>query len=1273
MAIPRDSGGGAPRRRQPQTRKRAVVPHPEILRSAPPRPSPPLPNRRIGVFAKPVGRVSPVGNAPRRAAQRTRRAATRLPAEHQLPRFPVLRQYTDKQRQVIRSRTEQAVRKVATQRGIPGHRIVQTLYNEGDRHTRQTLRTYGRVVREQNDAQHAHALDSLLTTHISPNLNALTAHERDQFRRSGTVRNPVSQEGKSLVARQRTQARLRFQVDGARLGTAQRAAVYRALTAPRRSQARPGSPVTTGPGAVPLAAARFLTNPNRNLFAAATPGVVRLGRPLLSDAFSLPKDVVNSTYYTGAALYEAARGRPRRLGQLGSALKNHDPLVLAAQGRWNEALKATAQHPLDTLLELGGLRGVGHGIGRIARTDITRKPAVLPATRIEAARTFSRNPAVKAAQQRREVRRIGRAERLYAQAQAAERSGEHPQEYVDQLYKDAERADPTLMHSRQVEHRADVTEALAQPAKRRGRAELKKAMRPLELRPSEGGHIQRLIVEGHAPVRLKGDGSVDVAALRRDLTSYHDDLRTQARTLEGKRLKQNAALRARINEGLKLSDDQLAHVGNLSRHIAELTNRMEQRVIAIGGLEPGEALTARLKTYAVRHMGARVGADPAKLEAWQAGEVATRPQPQLLDAADRPLKSDQILAHMKANGVNPEHVAFVTQRPGGLGPGSFNMRALAKDLTRKGLPTQTRTGQAVVQGLLDTHPSRLTANVVRLQQFEAADRNYVNAIHEVAARSPGGDLRVFTSRKKAEEFRDGGKYNEQGDRIHGAPDWRIVRINPWGGRESQLAHLLEHGDAEGFVRSDKGVDHPISQAIEQAVSDKALEGEGPWAAVPAEWAQRIADHAEVYRSSSPTLRALTGLFRNTVLPTSLPWIFGNVSEAAIRTAIHNPRIARDVIFYRRTLKAIEAVDPQEASRIRDMLGTGHFGMSEISDTYTSLAQFSNSRLRPVAKALAVARRTHGPKQVADAYAKFTDWVFHTANQGVETPFREAIAGAHLRGVFGDRAIGKISAQAVEDAANGLRNTNAQVRMADEVRRAYGQYEAFSPGQRKFIVLYSPFAAWSLNAMKFLAVVLPKDHPVLTAALAAQNRVTTDWRSKHGLIEGGFLHGKAPVPAFLMGSIPTPGGGHIRAQRYTPFGFFGDPGGSLADMVLPQFSGGLHALMGQKWTGAPLKPHGEVSSPEKFYAAFTQELATFIPFYGRVQQALGYQGSPQSRFWQTENPLKVVKKKAPPTQSTKATGGASGGGVDWSGAARGAAVNSGGAIDWSAAARGAYGR
>src|SRR5207253_8143629 len=184
-------------------------------------------------------------------------------------------------------------------------------------------------------------------------------------------------------------------------------------------------------------------------------------------------------------------------------------------------------------------------------------------------------------------------------------------------------------------------------------------------------------------------------------------------------------------------------------------------------------------------------------------------------------------------------------------------------------------------------------------------------------------MRVFTSPKKGQEFIERSKYDEQGNRIHGAPDWRLVRINPWGGRQEQLGQLLEHGDPEGFMKTrGGGVSHPIGEAIEAAVSGDALHGEGPWVAVPTAWANRIAEHSEVYRSTSPTMRALTGLFRNTVLPFSLPWLFGNFSEAAIRTAIKSPRIAHNIMVYRRVLKVIEQMDPEEAGRIRDLLGVG---------------------------------------------------------------------------------------------------------------------------------------------------------------------------------------------------------------------------------------------------------------------------------------------------------------------------------------------------------------
>jgi len=421
------------------------------------------------------------------------------------------------------------------------------------------------------------------------------------------------------------------------------------------------------------------------------------------------------------------------------------------------------------------------------------------------------------------------------------------------------------------------------------------------------------------------------------------------------------------------------------------------------------------------------------------------------------------------------------------------------------------------------------------------------------------------------------------------------------------------------------------------------------------------------------MRALTGLFRNTVLPFSLPWLFGNFSEAAIRTAIKSPRIAHNIMVYRRVLKVIEQMDPEEAGRIRDLLGVGHYGMSETSNVYTSMDQFANSRLRKFAKALAVARRTHGPKQVVDVFNKWTDWVFHTVNSSIETPFRQAIAGAHIRSVFGDTgSLNRVSAQAIDEAARGLRNTNAQIRMADEVRRAYGQYEAFSPKQRKWIALYSPFAAWSFSAVNFIGHVLPVDHPVLTALLAAQNRVAQDFIEQHGLKEGGWLGGKGPVPDFLMGSLPVSGGGHVRASRYTPSGFFSDPTGSVADLILPQFSGAIHAPQGQKFTGEPIKPHGDIGQSEKAWAALQGELSAFIPFYGRVNQALGYEGSIASRIWQTENPLKVVKKKTASAKQLALPKGykAPGDDVhDYSGAYNGGGAVTTGEFDYS----GAYGR
>jgi hypothetical protein len=49
---------------------------------------------------------------------------------------------------------------------------------------------------------------------------------------------------------------------------------------------------------------------------------------------------------------------------------------------------------------------------------------------------------------------------------------------------------------------------------------------------------------------------------------------------------------------------------------------------------------------------------------------------------------------------------------------------------------------------------------------------------------------------------------------------------------------------------------------------------------------------------------------------------------------------------------------------------------------------------------------------------------------------------------------------------------------------YGKYGKFSPDMRKAVALYTPFAAWSLNAMTFVVKTLPRDHPVALAVTAA---------------------------------------------------------------------------------------------------------------------------------------------------------------------------------------------
>lgn len=86
------------------------------------------------------------------------------------------------------------------------------------------------------------------------------------------------------------------------------------------------------------------------------------------DAYDFVVGVVPSTYQVAAAGYEAIHGDWDRANQLKDAFLNYDPVGLAFQGKWQEALDAYNARPFTTSLELAGVEyALGRTIGATAR------------------------------------------------------------------------------------------------------------------------------------------------------------------------------------------------------------------------------------------------------------------------------------------------------------------------------------------------------------------------------------------------------------------------------------------------------------------------------------------------------------------------------------------------------------------------------------------------------------------------------------------------------------------------------------------------------------------------------------------------------------------------------------------------------------------------------------------------------------------------------------------------------------------------------------------
>lgn len=582
-------------------------------------------------------------------------------------------------------------------------------------------------------------------------------------------------------------------------------------------------------------------------------------------------------------------------------------------------------------------------------------------------------------------------------------------------------------------------------------------------------------------------------------------------------------------------------------------------------------------------------------------EVERMPAPRLTGPEFIQAVTDKMIEQ----GYDPRDIAFVTQAPQLTSAGAFFV-----DWTqRRGISGPHRTGEATIKGAIPSHEGILRENARRLQSLVSADENFTAFIAEFALRK---DARPATFRT-AGEARDAARrmmFDRDGNEIAGAYEWSVIRINPWLGRQEQLRALLDEVDSQGLIEgvSNKQGGNAMIEAVQDALDTSALadDAPGPFALVPNAASSQLLQHTKVLNPSDgwKVLRFLNSSFRRTVLATSVPWITGNIVEGLLRAGIERagPNSYRRM---KQVLAVLEDISPPLARELeRRAFGGGQANLVEKGTIYTAAEQFreSNPALRKLVFAAAMVRRTPGIKQVGDLWKAYTDWVFHSANRGIEARIQMAIGGRKLFPEYGT-----ITKQAVEDAARGLTNTSAQVELAGAVTRAYGKYDGFGPFGRQVIQLYTPFAAWSLNALKFLGDVLPNDHPALTAAIAASYNASKEWREDQGMSH--FIDGA--LPGFLQGTYPVEGG-RKPLSRYTPFGIAADFPGNFAGLILPQYHGALYALDGLDWKGQRIKDEdgNAVTDPLKLTQIAVFEFAkASVPIAGQAQRFIESGGDP----------------------------------------------------------------
>lgn len=670
-----------------------------------------------------------------------------------------------------------------------------------------------------------------------------------------------------------------------------------------------------------------------------------------------------------------------------------------------------------------------------------------------------------------------------------------------------------------------------------------------------------------------------VKPTRDDLEGYLAELRDAHGRIVGHEKGESVAKR-KANEAAQkeiqkaLEDLDLGRDAAAAKRIADLSVRQERALVDAGLLAPEQAEMARLIPYAVRRMGAKHDAEGLHVE---------------LPGGRVPLTAEEIRAHMAEHGAGLSEPAFLSHKPGQRQAASYYVPTHRAPL----IAGQPRTGAAVREGTFEMGADALIDQAARNQGLVSAARLWPKFVGEYAVRGTDGAVQSFSGYRGAHNAML--ELNARGD----VPPMRPVPASAFGASKAQREEFLRRAEAAG---DETGGEAHVFEQIADALRAASINPDrsGKWVLLPEAAVRRLEEHVKTVSPSGGerAFRQFGQMFRRTILTLSPKWFHDNIFEAAVRAAVAHAG-PLSYATGRRALGELERVDPDAALELRARVAPGGLGGTQRTINVRSQAEHyagSSAALRGLVTALGKLRRAPGAKQVADAWGAYSDFVFQLSG-AIESQFQIAMFGRALRdSPLLDGHTLKLGKQAMAQAARGLRDTNEMVSFGRQVDDMFGRYSKLSPAEKRTIAQYTPFARWALNSVRFLYVVLPRDHPVLVAALAAANQAAEEWRHIEGLDD---------LVAWQRGFLPGPDG-KVRRPPGTPFDIAGDPLGIFAGQVLPQFNSVIAAAEGRTWLGYPISGDPEDPVNRALHATW-EAVKTTIPGVGAVSRAV--QGKP----------------------------------------------------------------